>query len=97
MSSLISVASSPTPNLYSLPLPLANRSSHDDGMGWGDLSELLEFGVHPPSPWDSDDEKWLGALALPQPPMLTPPSSPPPSIPTCTPPLATQVGPIPPP
>ena len=58
--------------------------SWEEGVGWGDLPELLEFGDCPPSPWDSDPERTLIQLQSPQSPqspMLTPSPSPPPQSP----------------
>ena len=40
----------------------------EEGAGWGDLPELLEFGDCPPSPWDSDAEPTLSQLQSPSPP-----------------------------
>ena len=46
----------------------------EEGVGWGDLPELLEFGDCPPSPRDSDAESTLSQLQSPQPPHSDTPS-----------------------
>ena len=66
----------------------------EEGAGWGDLPELLEFGDCPSSPWDSDAERTLNQLQSPQPPTLTPPPRAP-SPPFPPPPPLTLASPIP--